>query len=162
MKAYIFIFKVFFEKVWRNKDPGVERPPKRKFLMWRNNAPWRAMQRFYHRINTSSMYFKFMQAHRHQRQSNEFTRGPSKVSSALSFTGEAGWPLQRPVLASLVGREYFSAEDLISSSSEHLSLCTPYTSLKISFFMHLILLKWKLSSFSKFRQPFNCNMGFKC
>jgi hypothetical protein len=33
------------------------------------------------------MYLKFMQAHRHQRQSNELTRGPSKVSSALSFIG---------------------------------------------------------------------------
>ncbi len=62
MKAYIFMFKVFFEKVWRNKDPGVERPPKRKIHMWRNNAPWRAMLRFYHRINTSNMYLKFMQA----------------------------------------------------------------------------------------------------
>jgi hypothetical protein len=28
-KAYIFIFKVFFGKEWRNKDPGVERSPKR-------------------------------------------------------------------------------------------------------------------------------------
>ncbi len=133
MKAYIFIFKVFFEKVWRNKDPGVERPLKRKILKWRNNAPWRAMQRFYHRINTSNMYLKFMQAHRHQRQSNELTRGPPKVSSGLSFIGGGRVaPPQRPVLASLVGREYFSAEDLISTSSEHLSLCTPYTSLKIS------------------------------
>ncbi len=76
------MFKVFFEKVWRNKDPGVERPPKRKILMWRNNAPWRAMLRFYHRINTSNMYLKFMQAHRDQRQSNELTRGPLKGTVA--------------------------------------------------------------------------------
>jgi hypothetical protein len=47
----------------------------------------RAMLRFYHRINTSNMYLKFIQAHRDQRQSNELTRGPPKVSSALSFIG---------------------------------------------------------------------------
>jgi hypothetical protein len=29
------------------------------------------MLRFYHRINTSNMYLKFMQAHRDQRQSND-------------------------------------------------------------------------------------------
>jgi hypothetical protein len=43
--------------------------------------------RFYHRINTSNMYLKFMQTHRDQRQSNELTRGPPTVSSALSFIG---------------------------------------------------------------------------
>jgi hypothetical protein len=33
------------------------------------------------------MYLKFMQANRHQRQSNELTRGPPKVGYALSFIG---------------------------------------------------------------------------
>jgi hypothetical protein len=36
------------------------------------------MLRFYHRVNTSNMYLKFMQAHRDQPQRNELTRGPLK------------------------------------------------------------------------------------
>jgi hypothetical protein len=50
---YIFIFNIFFEKVWQNKETGIERPPKRKILMWPNNDSWRAMLGFYRKINTS-------------------------------------------------------------------------------------------------------------
>ncbi len=55
-ESWNFYIWNIFETVWRNKRTSVERPLKRKTPMWRNKDPWRAMLRFYHRINTTNLY----------------------------------------------------------------------------------------------------------
>jgi hypothetical protein len=86
------------------------------------------------------MYLKFMQAHRDQRQSNELTRGPPKVSSALSFIW-GGRVADQEAGTGLAGRPRI----FFRGRFDLYFLCTPYTSLKISSFYAFDFFEMKIA-----------------